>query len=1318
MKEALADFCLPSSTTVIDRYAFTGLKDMGKVTLPANLSRIRSKAFSRCAIEEINLPGSLISIANDAFDQSTVSIIRVPYGTYAWNWAFNNKLALGEIIPSFPTGSGRVKVISSSASTYSGPGTNYTLISKSYLGETLSYTAIVNGWYRLINGCYLYTSDAQDITSFDISSSGSGSYRYGDDGEMVSWIQRALTALNYYNDDVSGLYDAQTEDAIRAFQAAHALESDGIANAITIEVLQSALNDGFSTQEPSEIQYNPVVYDLDWFNAKASPDLFKTLGFVSKSNDCYLIDLETGTKINLHIHSASSHLDAEPLTASDTSRMCSLWKVPSASSISYMRRPMLIVTKDNRQILCSVYGTPHGTQDISSNNFPGYFCIHFLNSTTSSNVVSNYAVAALAQARTKVAAAGKAMETLGSVSPIPSDSPVPAYGDEITLEAYAKTSADTTVLRKNPDPSSGILCVLPFGSVMKIDKQITSGSSIWYHGTAFQGGYAYSGVLPAESSIQITRDEYTALLRTATLSDNEIDGMIKPLSDSTAVRLGPGTEYDIAYSVDSCDVLPYVQVSGGWYRLLDQNYIDSQLVLRVSDSEIGQYYADPESYRYGDSGDMVGWIQNALLTLGYYSANVSNLYDEQTENAVKSFQSSHHLTADGIADSATMDALRADLLNASAGIPFNSVVYDLDWFNGKATPDLFKMLGILAKNNSCSLIDLQTGTKFNIHIQSAGSHVDAEPLTASDTNKMCSLWGVSSASGINYLRRPMLFVAQNNWQIICSVYGTPHGSQDITSNNFPGQFCIHFRNSTTNQTRVVSSYAVAALAHARALVFNSGGTLTSLSGNIPTPASSSSPAPIEGAVSIEAYARMDASNTVLRATPEASGNQICIIATGSFMQIDSQVNQEDQVWYHASVHQNGATFVGYVPAELVTTISYDEYLSGISNGSETGSSNNGMIKITSGSASIRKGPGTEYDIMYTAYNGETFYFSSCSDGWYHLLNGYYVSSSDASFVSTTVSAIDDDEIDGIIKVTSENTAVREGPGEEYSIAYRASEGDTVFYIGISGGWYHLLNGCYISSADVQRIKDSEIAPYYGRLQLYQYGDTGDMVSWIQRTLNALGYFYGSISGHYDAQTEEAVNSFQASCGLPSDGIADDKTIAALQNALSGGSESSSVSFNNIVYDLDWFRAKASGSFINYGIIHNSNDCALIDLQTGTRINIHIQSAGNHLDAEPLTESDTDRLSNLWDVSLSENISYLRRPMLFVTKDNKQIICSVYGVPHGEQDITSNKYPGHLCIHFLNSTTSGTRVVNAYAVTALNMARAMVMSAGKTLSTAP
>ena len=71
-----------------------------------------------------------------------------------------------------------------------------------------------------------------------------------------------------------------------------------------------------------------------------------------------------------------------------------------------------------------------------------------------------------------------------------------------------------------------------------------------------------------------------------------------------------------------------------------------------------------EEFSAGDKGWQVTDLQNTLKSLGYYSAEPTGVYDTATQNAVKKFQSAHHLTVDGIAGKKTLQLL--NLLAATA----------------------------------------------------------------------------------------------------------------------------------------------------------------------------------------------------------------------------------------------------------------------------------------------------------------------------------------------------------------------------------------------------------------------------------------------------------------------------------------------------------------------------------------------------------------------------------------------------------------------------------------------------------------------------
>lgn len=58
--------------------------------------------------------------------------------------------------------------------------------------------------------------------------------------------------------------------------------------------------------------------------------------------------------------------------------------------------------------------------------------------------------------------------------------------------------------------------------------------------------------------------------------------------------------------------------------------------------------------KYGSTGNEVKSIQKKLRELGFYSGNVDGIYGSQTQSAVKKFQKSVGITADGIAGKNTL----------------------------------------------------------------------------------------------------------------------------------------------------------------------------------------------------------------------------------------------------------------------------------------------------------------------------------------------------------------------------------------------------------------------------------------------------------------------------------------------------------------------------------------------------------------------------------------------------------------------------------------------------------------------------------------
>jgi len=91
------------------------------------------------------------------------------------------------------------------------------------------------------------------------------------------------------------------------------------------------------------------------------------------------------------------------------------------------------------------------------------------------------------------------------------------------------------------------------------------------------------------------------------------------------------------------------------------------------------------------------------------------------------------------------------------------------------------------------------------------------------------------------------------------------------------------------------------------------------------------------------------------------------------------------------------------------------------------------------------------------------------------------------------------------------------------------------------------------------------------------GDEGIFVNNLQTILTMLGYDPGPIDSMFGLQTEHAVKSFQADWGLIIDGIVNQQTWNALDNAMAGGTPPIGV--------VEWIKAHKllTGALVGFGI---------------------------------------------------------------------------------------------------------------------------------------
>ena len=220
--------------------------------------------------------------------------------------------------------------------------------------------------------------------------------------------------------------------------------------------------------------------------------------------------------------------------------------------------------------------------------------------------------------------------------------------------------------------------------------------------------------------------------------------------------------------------------------------------------------------RLGNRGDRVRLLQNALISLGFLKGKADGVFGNMTLAAVKAFQTSNKLTADGIAGRRTLSALENVVKNGnvsssgseqeSASVstvssekktetaaetdnedinekisgPSSGSVQLLHWFND--------IKSSLSNGQNLLVYDPSTGLSWTLRILSRGRHCDAEPLTSRDTRTMVKAFG-----GVNTWNQKAVYVRlpDGTWTL-GSTHDMPHQSGSIKNNDFNGHLCVHF----------------------------------------------------------------------------------------------------------------------------------------------------------------------------------------------------------------------------------------------------------------------------------------------------------------------------------------------------------------------------------------------------------------------------------------------------------------------------------------------------------------------------------------------
>ena len=734
--------------------------------------------------------------------------------------------------------------------------------------------------------------------------------------------------------------------------------------------------------------------------------------------------------------------------------------------------------------------------------------------------------------------------------------------------------------------------------------------------------------------------------------------------------------------------------------------------------------------KLGSTGSGVRDLQTDLTTLGYYWADITGSFGSKTEAAVKLFQQKNGLTADGVAGTKTLNAI-ASAIAKQGGSSTGSTS------SGTSSGSILKLNSQGAKVSQLQTDLKQLGYYYADITGNFGEKTEAAVKLFQEKNGLTAD-GVAGTKTLDAIAAAVAKAGGSSSSSSSS--GLKLGStgsavsalqQNLTTlGYYYGDVTGHYGSMTqTAVTKFQKARGITADGVAGTKTLEAIASAIKSAGGVPSETGTAAGTSLREGDSGTAVTELQ---TMLKQLDYYYGS-----ITGNFGSLTKQAVRKFQ-------DDNGLTVDGVAGVNTINKLRSLTGTSSSSGGSGTTVSttksygritkNNVNLRSsysTSSAAKASLSEGTKFRItkQYTV-GGEKWYYITVTVGKYTYQG--YIRSDMMELISETEygsGSSGEHETLGMIRVTGNNVALRTEPSSSATKADTANTGEVFYYIDSEAGWFRTKAGYWISKDYAKVMTSEEINEYLGSSGgsgsssggSLKYGSTGSDVLYVQTALKSLGYYSGSLTGHYGNKTAQAVMDFQRDHALSADGVVGAKTLAAITSAYSGSgssggssSGSGSVSLKDVVYDLSWNSYK--NAYVKAGLTRG-NTFTLTDLQTGRSFKVYVQSAGYHADVEPATAADTATMCKIYGVSKPSDISYVRRAML-ATIGSYQFVCSMYGEPHGSEVIDNNNYDGQFCIHFRDCKTSGTQIVYDENQKPIDQAVTYVKSKGKTVLTTP
>ncbi|MBQ9625209.1 MAG: peptidoglycan-binding protein [Clostridia bacterium] len=272
-------------------------------------------------------------------------------------------------------------------------------------------------------------------------------------------------------------------------------------------------------------------------------------------------------------------------------------------------------------------------------------------------------------------------------------------------------------------------------------------------------------------------------------------------ADNVNLRNAANPEAEVISTLKKGDTVNLVEENGEWSTVEvngQTGYVNSEyLGTKITPSKYGIGLL-----KVGSKGASVSAVQTRLKELKYFNAEVTGYYGHMTRDAVAAFQEKNGLKADGIVGAEVREKLES--ASAVKKEPDRIPIEKIEWS---------KMNSVIPRGDNFTIMDVDTGKRFNVKRRGGSNHIDWEPLTSKDTATVKSIYGGSWS-----WNRRAVVVIYGGKAYAASINGMPHGGESIgSSNGFNGHACCHFYKSRTHGSGRVDSAHQAMVAKAASL---------------------------------------------------------------------------------------------------------------------------------------------------------------------------------------------------------------------------------------------------------------------------------------------------------------------------------------------------------------------------------------------------------------------------------------------------------------------------------------------------------------------